>query len=80
MVEYGSLSEEHTRFKMDGAVDRKISLQGSIHFRLIKKGRLTEFYLNDYLMHCYCLPEHNLEHIGLIGPLNSFDEIAAWYV
>lgn len=80
VVEYGSLSAEDSHFRKDGKVDREISLQGPVHFRLIKKGRLTELYINDFLMHCYCLPENNLEHIGLIGPLNSFDEIAAWYV
>ena len=61
------------------SVDRDLPLNDSARFRLVRKGRITEFYLNDYLMQCYSLPEQGTGRLGLIGPTNDFRELRAWY-
>jgi len=41
-------------------------------------GRLTEFYLNDVLMQCYCLPEQGSGQLGFFGVKASFEALDAW--
>ena len=78
-VEYGSMLADGTRFEKHDRVDRDLKVDGSARFRLIRRGRITEFYLNDYLMQCYCLPEQGTGRIGFIGPAHYFRNIKAWY-
>jgi len=47
MVEYGLMSSEMAQFEKKGSVDRELTFRGSTRFRLIRKGRITEFYLDD---------------------------------
>ena len=79
VVEFGDMYSDITGFDMKGYVDRELSFGDKVHFRLVRKGQLTEFYLNDYLMQCYSLPEQGTGRIGLIGPETDFSELKAWY-
>jgi len=80
VVDYGSMRIDGTRFEKQDSVDRDLLLKDLAHFRLIRKGRITEFYLNDYLMQCYCLPEQGTGRIGLIGLTHDFRKsLSAWY-
>jgi len=78
-VDYGSMQMDGAGFEKEGSVDRELSLKNSVRFRLVRKGRLTEFYLNDYLMQCYSLPEQGTGRIGLIGSAHDFGKLKAWY-
>ena len=79
-VDYGSMRIDGTRFEKQDSVYRDLPVKDSTRFRLIRKGRITEFYLDDYLMQCYCLPEKGTGRLGLIGPADVFRELTAWYV
>ncbi len=78
-VEYGDVNRDGTDLKKAGYVDRDLVFEDIVRFRLIRKGRITEFYLNDYLMQCYCLPEHGTGRIGLIGSSDNYCSLRAWY-
>jgi hypothetical protein len=79
LVEYGDIRSDGTKFEKQGYVDRELSLASKAYFRLLRKGRMTEFYLNDYLMQCYCLPKQGTGRIGLFGPGQKFHDLRAWY-
>jgi len=78
-VAYGNIRSDGTQFEQKGRADRELALNSSARFRLIRKGRMTEFYLNDALMQCYCLPEHGTGRLGVLGAPNNFSQLAAWY-
>ena len=78
-VECGDIDDAGTGFERKGHVDRELALEHQAEFRLLRRGRLTEFYLNDYLMHCYCLPARGTGRIDLIGPAADFHDVQAWY-
>jgi hypothetical protein len=79
LVEYGDVSGDSSRFEKKGYVDRELALADTARFRLIRKGRITELYLNDYLMQCYSLPELGTGRISELGPAGSFSGLNAWY-
>lgn len=79
LVEYGDVNPDGTGFEKKGYVDRDLSFKDRARFRLIRKGRITEFYLDDYLMQCYCLPERGTGCIGLISSPDGFCKLKAWY-
>jgi len=78
-VDFGAMQLDGTGFDKQGGVDRELTFEGKVHFRLVRKGRLTEFYLNDYLMQCYSLPEQGTGRIGFIGSAHDFSKLKAWY-
>jgi len=78
-VDYGSIQADGTQFEQKGSVDRELSFSDSVRFRLLRKGRLTEFYLDDFLMQCYCLPDIGTGRLGVIGWMDSFQKMNAWY-
>jgi len=78
-VEYGDMSSDGSAFEKIGHADRGLQFEEKAHFRLILKGSLTEFYLNDYLMQCYSTSEPGTGRIGFIGSESDFDELKAWY-
>jgi hypothetical protein len=79
LCQYGDINPDGSNFRPAGSVDRELELGGRVSLRLIRKNRITEFYLNDYLMQCFCLPEPGTGRISLIGPGEQFYEIRAWY-
>lgn len=78
-VEYGDINPDGSDFERRGWVDRELGMRDVVDFRLVRKGRVTEFYLNDYLMQCYSLPERGTGRIGLIGRRESFSALNGWY-
>ena len=79
IVEYGNFFGPDGTFDIRGYVDRELRLSDSVRFRLVRKGRMTEFYLNDYLMQIYSPPEFGTGRIGLMGPVEKFSDLRAWY-
>ena len=79
LVEYGDMDRDGARFEKKGYVDRDLFFEDVAHFRLIRKGRITEFFLNDYLMQCYCLPELGTGRLDLIGSSERFGNFKGWY-
>ena len=78
IVDYGSLHPDATLFEKRGSVDRELQPGSSMTFRVVRKSRITEFYLDDFLMQCYCLPESALGGVGLLGDAASYRELKAW--
>jgi hypothetical protein len=78
-ADYGSIRSDGTEFQPEGHVDRELDLSGTVRFRLVRKGRMTELYLDDVLMQCYCLPESGTGRIGLLGGPERFGDLAGWY-
>jgi hypothetical protein len=79
LVEYGNVNQDGAGFERQGYVDRDLAFEGTTRFRLIRRGRITEFYLNDYLMQCYCLPERGTGRVGVVGSPDDFCKIEAYY-
>jgi hypothetical protein len=79
LVEYGDSGTGGTDFVRAGSVDRDLDVGDEVRFRLIRHGRITEFYLDDYLMQCYSLPEPGTGRVDLIGPASRFRDLTAWY-
>jgi hypothetical protein len=77
-VTYGDAKPDGSDFVPQGVVDREIELGPVVRFRLVRYGRITEFYLDDYLMQCYSLPEVGT---GTIRPIGStvLEYLAAWH-
>lgn len=78
-VDYGSMRLDGTGFKREDRVDRELPHVNKVQFRLVRKGRITEFYLNDYLMQCFSLPEGSTGRIGFVGLANKLKKLRAWY-
>jgi hypothetical protein len=78
IVDYGSMHPDRSRFEKEGSVDRDLQPGSSMTFRLVRKGRITEFYLDDFLMQCYCLPESGSGRVGLLGDAAGYRELKAW--
>ena len=57
VVRTGVCDQKRTGFVCDETVDRGIAVDNTASFRLLVKGTLTEFYVDDYLMQCYTLKE-----------------------
>lgn len=78
LVEYGRLSRTDFAFERLGIVDRELKLREQVRFRLVRKGRITEFYIDDYLMQCFCLPSSWTGRIGVLGPAEHAGKLKAW--
>jgi hypothetical protein len=59
-------------------VNREIDVEGPVRVRLIKKNRMTEFYVNDYLMQTYSLPAFVDSGVGILGG-SRVAELKAWH-
>jgi hypothetical protein len=79
LVEYGDINKDGTGFVKRGFVDRDLALRETTRFRLLRRGRITEFYLDDYLMQCYSLPERGTGRIGVLGAADRFSQMQAWH-
>jgi hypothetical protein len=79
-LDYGTLRETGAMpFSSIGVVDREISVGDSVTFRLIRQRKMTEFYIDDYLMVSYELPSMGDGGVGLIGTRDDFTDLAAWH-
>ena len=65
VTEFGSLQADGAGFKSDLRADREIVFRPTTRFRLVLKGWLLEFYLDDILMECYSLPGPATGRVGV---------------
>ena len=59
-------------------VDREMSFTNPARFRLLLKGSLMEFYLDDILIESYALPAEASGRIGLINSSDTLGTLKAW--
>jgi len=80
VTELGPMKADGTGFKAEQHVDREWAFGRKARFRLLLKGSLVEFYLDDLLMQCYSLPQMSTGRIGLIqsGQNRAIDDLKAW--
>ena len=79
-TEFGSMHADGTGFKAEQNVDREWGFGATARFRLLLKGSLIEFYLDDLLMQCYSLPQQATGRIGLLqaGDPAALTALTAW--
>lgn len=68
VAQFGAVHLDGTNFKIEHEVDRQMDWGDQPRFRLLVKGPLLEFYLNDVLINCYSLPQ---PWSGKVGFLNG---------
>jgi hypothetical protein len=66
VTEIGALSWPDLDFIAEKRVDREWPFGLEAHFRLLFRGPLLEFYLDDLLMECYSMPSRATGRLGLI--------------
>ena len=59
-------------------VDREMTFTNPARFRLLLKGSLMEFYLDDILIESYALPAEARGRIGLINSSDTLETLKAW--
>jgi hypothetical protein len=77
-TEFGAMQGDGSGFQGDLRADREMPFGPTARFRLVLKGWLLEFYLDDVLMECYSLPSRATGRIGLIGGQNGPADLRAW--
>jgi hypothetical protein len=80
LAELGTMKADGSDFKADLKVNREMAFGSPATFRLLLKGALMEFYLNDILIECYSLPTPATGRIGLIpgNQQKSIGSLKAW--
>jgi hypothetical protein len=80
VTEFGPMRADGTGFKAEQRVDREWAFGATLRFRLLLKGSLIEFYLDDLLMQCYSLPQEATGRIGFLeaGDPNAITDLKAW--
>ena len=67
-----------TGFTAEKRVDREMKFGSPAAFRLLVKGSLMEFYLDDILIESFALPENAIGRIGLINAEGTVGTLKAW--
>lgn len=78
VAEVGLLKADGSGFKAEKNVNREMAFATPAKFRLLLKGSLMEFYLDDILIECYSLVNNATGKIGLIGGDDAFKDLKAW--
>lgn len=78
VVEFGPIQADGSGFQADLRADRELAWEPTARFRLLLKGCLLEFYLNDILIECYSLPGRATGRIGVLGSGDDGAELRAW--
>ena len=80
VVEMGPMRADGTGFKAETRIDREWKFGPSVRFRLLLKGSLLEFYLDDLLMQCYSLPQETTGRIAILraGDPAAVTALRAW--
>jgi hypothetical protein len=68
VVEIGSWQGDGADWKLENRVDRQVEYGPTARFRLLLKGAVFEFYLDDHLLQCWRLPRPATGRIGVIRP------------
>ena len=79
-AQLGLMKTDGWGFSVEKEVNREMNFGHMPGFRLLLKGSLVEFYLNDILIECFSLPDTATGRIGLIGrdSAETFQAITAW--
>ncbi|NBR49930.1 hypothetical protein EBU02_14020 [bacterium] len=74
------ISERNMRGKKQNPkrVDREMTFANPAKFRLLLKGPLMEFYLDDILIESFALPANATGRIGLINSAETLGTLKAW--
>jgi hypothetical protein len=77
---FGSMRADGTGFQAEQRVDREWKFGTTARFRLLLKGSLLEFYLDDLLMQCFSMAHAAGGKIGLLsgGDASTFASLKAW--
>jgi acyl-CoA thioesterase-1 len=59
-------------------VDREMTFASPARFRLLLKGPLMEFYLDDILIESFALPDNATGRIGVINSAETLGTLKAW--
>ena len=78
VAELGLINADGTGFKMEKRVDREMTFGSPAAFRLLVRGSLMEFYLDDILIESFALPANATGRIGLINAEDTMDTLKAW--
>jgi len=80
VAEFGPMGPDGTGFKAEQRVDRQWQFGSTARFRLLLKGSLLEFYLDDLLVQCYSLGRTASGKIGLLcgGDTSILTNLKAW--
>ena len=79
-TELGSMRSDGSGFEAEKSVDREMSFDNQVSFRLLLRHSLLEFYLDDIMMECFSLPAKATGRIGLIqgSGQSIIKDIRAW--
>ena len=78
VAELGLMNADGTGFKAEKSVDREMTFGSPAAFRLLVKGSLMEFYLDDILIESFALPANASGRIGLINAEDTMDTLKSW--
>lgn len=80
ITELGPMNMDGTGFKAEHRVDREWVFNQTARFRLLLKGSLLEFYLDDLLMQCYSLAGDATGRVELVldGRGDTLRDLKAW--
>jgi hypothetical protein len=80
VTEFGPIRPAGTGFQAEQRVDREWKFGTTARFRLLLKGSLVEFYLDDLLMQCFSMVHAADGKIGLLwgGDASTFASLKAW--
>ena len=78
VAELGLMNADGTGFKMEKRVDREMTFDSPAAFRLLVRGSLMEFYLDDILIESFALPANASGRIGLINAEDAIGTLKAW--
>jgi hypothetical protein len=81
ITQIGTMKGDASGFRMDSFINRQVSYGANPHFRLLLKGSLFEFYINDLLVQSYAMPDDATGRIGFIhdGNPDGVRELKAWH-
>jgi hypothetical protein len=81
VTELGPMRADGSGFKAEHRIDREWKFGPTARFRLLLKGSLIEFYLDDLLMQCYSLPQQATGRIGVLraGDPAAVSGLQGWY-
>jgi hypothetical protein len=80
VTQIGTMKGDASGFRMDSFINRQVGYGANPHFRLLLRGSLLEFYINDLLVQCYSMPDDATGRIGFIhnGNPESVSRFKAW--
>lgn len=66
VTEIGAMRIDTLQFRAEYRIDRELQLPQTVRARLLLKETLSEFYLDDHLIHCWSLPQPCTGRIALV--------------